>query len=63
MKVMNHIMLELNKEYQHFKERMPYGRFCKYGEQAVYFKGDYYNVYVNKDGSIDTFYKGTGTKK
>ena len=63
MKVINHIMLELNKEYQHFKERMPDGRFCKYGEQALYFNGDYYNVYVNKDGSIDTFYKGTGTKR
>lgn len=63
MIVIDIIMRELNKEYQKYKEIHPDGRFYRRGEKAFYYNGDYYNVDVNPDGSISTFYKGTGEKK
>ena len=52
MTVMRHVMRALEDEYD--------GRFYRAGKMAYYYKGDYYNVYVNPDGSISTFYKGSG---
>lgn len=63
MKVMEHVMTSLNDEYQAYKEEHPYGRFYRAGKMAYYFNGDYYNVNVNADGSISTFYKASGNKK
>lgn len=63
MIVIDIIMRELNKEYQEYKEKHPENRFYRRGEKAFYYNGDYYNVDVNPDGSISTFYKGTGEKK
>lgn len=60
MTVIDIVMGDLNDEYQSFKERNPNGRFYRKGEMAYYYNGDYYNVDVNPDGSISTFYKGTG---
>lgn len=58
--VIRHLMTDLNEEYQVFKDQNPTGRFYRRGVKAIYFKGDYYNVDVNPDGSISTLYKGSG---
>jgi len=63
MKVIDHVMRELNNEYQEYKEKNPNGRFYRRGVMAYYYNGDYYNVDVNIDGSLSTFYKGSGKKK
>lgn len=60
MIVMGHVMEALNGEYQKYKNEHPDGRFYRAGKMAYYYNGDYYNVYVNPDGSISTFYKGSG---
>lgn len=60
MTVIGHVMRALNSEYQEYKQRNPNGRFYRRGAMAYYFNGDYYNVDVNPDGSISTFYKGSG---
>lgn len=60
MIVMGHVMEALNDEYQKYKNEHPDGRFYRAGKMAYYYNGDYYNVYVNSDGSISTFYKGSG---
>ena len=61
--VMNIVMRDLNDEYQAFKEYNPEGRFFRSGKMAYYYNGDYYHVNVNSDGSISTFYKGSGDKR
>lgn len=61
--VMNIVMRDLNDEYQAFKENNPEGRFFRSGKMAYYYNGDYYHVNVNSDGSISTFYKGSGDKR
>lgn len=63
MKVIDHVMIELNNEYQEYKEKNPNGRFYRRGVKAYYYNGDYYNVDVNPDGSLSTFYKGSGKKR
>lgn len=63
MDVMGHVMRSLNDEYQLYKEQNPNGRFFRKGAMAYYYNGDYYNVVVNADGSISTFYKGSGDKQ
>ena len=60
--VMDIVMNALNDEYQKFKEDNPDKMFYRTGDMAYYYNGDYYNVAVNPDGSINTFYKGTGRK-
>lgn len=62
MNVIDHVMRELNDEYQEYKAKNPSGRFYRRGANAYYYNGDYYNVDVNPDGSISTFYKGSGMK-
>lgn len=60
MTVMGHVMRALNDEYQKYKDEHPEERFYRVGKMAYYYNGDYYNVSVNPDGSISTFYKGSG---
>lgn len=62
MDVMGVVMRSLNYEYQKYKDTKPNGRFFRSGAMAYYYNGDYYNVVVNSDGSISTFYKGSGNK-
>ena len=57
------VMRRLNPEYQKYKEKNPNGRFFRKGNMAYYYCGDYYNVVVNSDGSISTFYRGLGNLK
>lgn len=63
MIVIDLVMRELNDEYQEYKEKSPEGRFYRRGERAFYYNGDYYNVTVNSDGSVSTFYKGSGNRQ
>lgn len=62
MTVIGHVMRAMNNEYQEYKQKNPNGRFYRRGKMAYYYNGDYYNVDVNPDGSISTFYKGSGKK-
>ena len=62
MTVISIVMNDLNDTYQAYKEENPEKEFHRTGEMAYYYNGDYYNVVVNPDGSISTFYKGTGKK-
>lgn len=62
MAVISYVMRALNDEYQEYKNKNPNGRFYRRGRMAYYYNGDYYNVDVNPDGSISTFYKGSGKK-
>jgi len=61
--VINIVMSALNNDFQKEKEGKPYDRFYRAGEMAYYYNGDYYNVYVDSDGRISTFYRGTGKGK
>ena len=61
--VMDIVLNALNDEYQRFKENNPDKIFYRTGDMAYYYNGDYYNVAINPDGSLNTFYKGTGKKK
>lgn len=61
--VIDVVMRGLNDEYQAYKETHPNGSFYRAGKMAYYYNGDYYHVDVNPDGSISTFYKGSGKKQ
>jgi len=61
--VMGEVLSLVNKDYQEFKENCPSDSFIRKDEDAYYFKGDYYALIVNPNGSIVTFYKrGTMNK-
>ena len=60
--VMNIMMHQLNDEYQIWKDTHPNSPYHWYGPRA-YYNGDYYEAYINPDGSISTFYKATQMKK
>ncbi len=53
----NHVLHDLNDEYQKFKEEHPDWKFRKYSEQAYYWNGDYYALEVDPNGRLVTFYK------
>lgn len=57
---MRHVIDAVDKEYQSFREENPEQRFSKYGDQSLYFQGDYYIFHIEIDGRISTFHR---TKK
>ncbi len=57
MQVMDIILHRMNDEYQIWKGKNPNKRYHWYGPRT-YHNGDYYEVYVNENGSIGSFYKG-----
>jgi hypothetical protein len=57
--MIDHVMHELNNDYQAYREVNPQGKFVRRGEQAYYCRGDYYEVYVDKDGRLESFYKAS----
>ncbi len=57
MDVLKNVMSALNDEYQAYKDKNPKGKFSRYSSKAYYLNGDYYNVALDKDGSISTFYR------
>lgn len=60
--VVDIVMKDLNDEYQAFKKENPDGHFYRTNSMAYYYNGDYYNVDVNPDGCLKTFYRGLGKK-
>ncbi len=57
--MIDHVMRALNDEYQQYREANPEKQFVRKGEKAYYCRGDYYEVYVDKDGRIETLYKAS----
>jgi hypothetical protein len=55
--VMEHVMLQIDKEVQEHFMNNPGKRYSRYGQKAVYFEGDYYTVHIEPDGRISTFHK------
>lgn len=51
------VMHALNDEYQAFRENNPDRQFRKYGDQAYYYNGDYYELRIEPDGRLIQFYK------
>ena len=52
----DHVMNALNDEYQAFRENNPDRQFRKYGDQAYYYNGDYYELRIEPDGRLIQFY-------
>lgn len=57
--MIDHVMHELNNDYQTYREANPQGKFVRRAEQAYYCRGDYYEVYVDKNGRLESFYKAS----
>ncbi|WP_310594491.1 hypothetical protein [Flavobacterium sp.] len=55
--VIKHVIQSANDDIQSFFEKNPNGRYSKYGDQSLYFEGDYYTFHIEKDGRISTFHK------
>lgn len=60
--MIDHVMHELNNDYQAYREANPQGKFVRRGVQAYYCRGDYYEVYVDKNGRLESFYKASRLK-
>lgn len=57
MIVIEHVLYELNDDYQHFKDEHPNWEYRKYSNQAYYYNGDYYAIRIDANGQLTTFYK------
>ncbi len=52
-------MHELNDDYQQFRDDNPDKKYRRTGNNAFYCLGDYYEVFVDKDGRLESFYKAS----
>lgn len=57
MIVIEHVLYDLNDNYQHFKDEHPDWEYRKYSDQAYYYNGDYYAIRIDVNGRLTTFYK------
>ncbi|MDD2564959.1 MAG: hypothetical protein PHU27_12170 [Salinivirgaceae bacterium] len=55
--VISQVIIQINNEYQQWREVKPTQRFSKYGQQSLYFQGDYYTCHIEPNGRISTFHK------
>ncbi len=55
--VMKKVVEDLNDEIQQFFGENPQKRYSRYGEQSIYFEGDYYTLHIEPIGRISTFHK------
>lgn len=55
--VMEHVLKEIEGEYEVFRENNPDKRYSRYGEYSMYFEGDYYTFHIEPCGRISTFHK------
>lgn len=60
--MIDHVMRALNDEYQIYREANPDKKFVRKGDMAYYCRGDYYEVYVDNDGRLETIYKASRNK-
>jgi hypothetical protein len=54
--VMENVIGLIDKEIQVYWEQSPNQRFSKYGEQSLYFEGDYYTFHIEANGRLSTFH-------
>ena len=59
MYMIEHVMHELEKDYQQFRDANPDKKYRRAGNMAFYCFGDYYEVFVDKDGRLESFYKAS----
>ena len=57
--MIDHIMHDLEKDYQQFRDDNPDKKYRRTGNNAFYCLGDYYEVFVDKDGRLESFYKAS----
>jgi hypothetical protein len=55
--VMKEVIINMQEEYQEFKETNPDKRYSRYGEYSLYFQGDYYTFHIESNGRVSTFHK------
>ena len=55
--VMENVIQQINKEIQNYFEKDTKNRYSRYGEQSIYFEGDYYTFHIEQGGRISTFHK------
>ncbi|MCX6233903.1 MAG: hypothetical protein NT175_04150 [Bacteroidetes bacterium] len=54
--VMQKVISSVDDEIQEFWKEKPDQRFSKYGEQSLYFEGDYYTFHIEANGRLSTFH-------
>lgn len=55
--VMGNVIREIENDYQIFREENTSLKYSKYGNQSIYFEGDYYTFHIESNGRISTFHK------
>ena len=55
--VMGHVIKDVEKEYEDFREKNPNKRYSRYGDYSMYFEGDYYTFHIETNGRVSTFHK------
>lgn len=55
--VIKHVVEDVENEAQDFFENNKGKQYCKFGDQAVYFEGDYYAVYIADNGRLQSLFK------
>lgn len=57
MTVIKHVVEKVNAEFQEYVEQTKGSQFKKYGDQSIYFEGDYYAVYIAANGRLESLFK------
>ena len=57
--MIEHVMHELNDDYQKFREENPDKKYKRIGDHAIYCQGDYYELFVGTDGRLESFYNAS----
>jgi hypothetical protein len=57
--VMEKVIQQINPEIQNHFEKNSTNRYSRYGDQSIYFEGDYYTFHIEQGGRISTFHKNT----
>lgn len=57
MSVIKYVIENVNEEFQDFVRNNKGNQFKKYGDQSIYFEGDYYAVYIASNGRLESLFK------
>jgi hypothetical protein len=57
MTVIQHVVENVNPEFQDYVENNKGNQFKKYGDESIYFEGDYYAVYIAANGRLKSLFK------
>jgi hypothetical protein len=55
--VIEKVIREIDEKYQAFRSQNTTLRYSRYGDNNVYFEGDYYTLHIEPSGRLGTFYK------